>query len=217
MDLPALCHTDIRFLYMSSSPTNPGCILLASHEHNIHIWRPGNQFWTVEQTIFVKYFKSVISFQGKFYALHYQSGHLLSFQILPLRVNILYVPPPMDRFQAYDGDMFLVESQGNISLVCIRKPWHVDLFRHDLKNKAWNKIDSLDDQALFLNDDHMTSVSAPEAECGGNSIYSTDAWSNYAAHVYHTENRSIRSFVRMDERRRRPRKHQVWISPSLSC
>lgn len=124
--------------------------------------------------------------------------------------------PPIDRFQTYDGDMFLVESQGNIPLVCIRKPWHVDLFRLDLKNKAWIRIDNLDDQALFLNDDHMISVSASEAECRGNYMYSTYACSNYAAHVYHIENRSIRSVVRMGERRRRPRKHQVWITPSLS-
>ncbi|CAL9086245.1 unnamed protein product, partial [Musa textilis] len=184
-DLPALGHPVPVFLHMSSPPTKPDCVILLVDVENLYVWRPGDTSWNMEKNMDIKYYMSTISLQGQFYAIAYPYYHLMTFQVLPLRVKKLNVPPPMDICDMLMYDVFLVESCGEIRLVCIRIPHldrvghdifmlrhdicdkhHVILFRLDLKNETWIKIESLGDQTLFLkNNNQAMSISTLDAKC----------------------------------------------------
>ncbi|URD94973.1 hypothetical protein MUK42_30291 [Musa troglodytarum] len=90
---------------------------------------------------------------------------LVTFQVLPLLVKKLDVPPPMDINDMMMYDVSLVESCGEILLVCIHlsllyradhdifqfqhdihdtTEHDVILFQLDLKNEIWTKIESLE-------------------------------------------------------------------------
>ncbi|CAL9075370.1 unnamed protein product, partial [Musa acuminata var. zebrina] len=147
---------------------------------------------------------------------------LVTFQVLPLRVKKLDVPPPIDIDNLMAYDLTLVESCGKILLVCIHsslfftadrdnlKELNVMLFQLDLKNEIWIKMESLGDQTLFLkNKNNQTiSISAPEAKCCGNSIYFINNWSR---DVYFIEKHSIRTVSRGSYSINR----RLWITPNL--
>ncbi|URE20449.1 F-box Kelch-repeat protein [Musa troglodytarum] len=75
----------------------------------------------------------------------------------------------------YISAVSLVESSGNILLVCITKLGHESLgmyvFRFDLENKVWIKVESLGDRALFMDPPPYSwaiSVSTSELRCHDN-------------------------------------------------
>lgn len=197
LDLPALANPGPVFLHMSSPPTKPDCVVLLVDVGKLYVWRPGDTSWNIEENMDIKYYMSTISLQGQFYAIAYPYYRLITFQVLPLRVRKLNVPPPMDIRNILMYDVFLVESCGEILLVCIRMPCldrvghdifmlrhnmcdkhQVILFRLDLKNETWIKIESLGDQTLFLkNNIQAMSISAHDAKCYGNCMYSINQWS----------------------------------------
>ncbi|CAL9756483.1 unnamed protein product [Musa acuminata subsp. burmannicoides] len=61
----------------------------------------------------------ISTFGEQFYAIVCPDYHLVTFQVLPLRVKKLDVPPPVDIHNMMMYDMTLVESCGKILLVCI--------------------------------------------------------------------------------------------------
>ncbi|CAL9075364.1 unnamed protein product, partial [Musa acuminata var. zebrina] len=219
---PALERPGPFFLHMSSPPTNPDCILLLVDAKNLYIWRPGDKSWNMEKNVNARYYKSIISIQDQFYAIVDPDFELVTFQVLPLRVKKLDVPPPIDIDNLMAYDLTLVESCGKILLVCIHsslfftadrdnlKELNVMLFQLDLKNEIWIKMESLGDQTLFLkNKNNQTiSISAPEAKCCGNSIYFINNWSR---DVYFIEKHSIRTVSRGSYSINR----RLWITPNL--
>lgn len=154
LDLPAL-DQPLLFLHMSSSPMNPDCTFLGCDMEKLYIWQQGDESWNTERNVDVRYFRSVLSFQGQLYAFLHPDQHLVTFQVLPLRIKKMDVPPPMDISDIYYYDTCLVESYGEILLVCFYNSsydWNdeeVYIFRLDLKNKIWIKIESLGDRTLL--------------------------------------------------------------------
>ncbi|CAD5174479.1 unnamed protein product [Musa acuminata subsp. malaccensis] len=222
LDLPALNCPGAFFLHMSSPPTNPDCILLLVDAKNLYIWRPGDKSWNIEKNVNGRFYKSIIRIQEQFYAIVVPDFELVTFQVRPLRVKKLDVPPPIDIDNLMEYDLTLVESGGKILLVCIHsslfftadrdnsKELNVILFQLDLKNEIWIKMESLGDQTLFLkNKNNQTiSISSPEAKCCGNSIYFIDNWSR---DVYFIEKHSIRIVSRGSFSINR----RLWITPNL--
>ena len=214
--LPSLNHPCTKVLYMSSSPTNHDCILLGCQFKDLHVWRPGDKSWNVEKNVSTN-LRSILSFQGQFYALDYPSGYLVTFQVLPVRIKNLDVPPPIDFFHIINHGIFLVESYKEILLVCLLVQGYeldvcdVCLFRLDLEKKTWIKMENLGDRVLFLNENgHQTfSVSAHAIGCHGNCIYLIDRWSN---HAYIIKNGCVKRIARQPQHCR----HQFWITPSFS-
>ncbi|RWW23917.1 hypothetical protein BHE74_00010992 [Ensete ventricosum] len=214
LDLPAGGPASGLFLYMSSAPTIPGCVLFARDRRDLYVWRPGHVTWTVEN-VNLGDFDSIVGFRGQFYALN-DDGSLLSFQVFPLRLTKLDVPPPIDNI--FGNRRFLVESCGEILFVGMARHHSssISVLRLDLKNKAWVKMERLGDQALFLNRKQAISVSAVEAGCDGDRIYfSNPCDDDVIWRVSDMESRRLDSFPRTGRRHRRFR-DQVWITPSLS-
>lgn len=195
LDLPFAPFSSFYSFYMTSAPTNPDCIALGHNSEYLFVWRPGDDFWSVEENVEVKYYKSVVMFKGQLYAIRYSnisSRQFVCFQVAPFQRKDLDVPPPMD---LYNNDVYLVESCEELLLVCIlQQVSKVHLFRLDLKNKEWIKIESLGDRAIFLNKRYNknggVSVSAHETGCLGNCIYLIDWISVY---IYDLENHSIKT------------------------
>ncbi|CAL9086243.1 unnamed protein product [Musa textilis] len=231
LDLPALKHPGPLFLHMSSPPTNPNCVLLLVDAKNLYIWRSGDRSWNIEKNVNARYYTSTISFQGQFYAIVDPYYRLVTFQVLPLLVKKLDVPPPMDINDMMMYDVSLVESCGEILLVCIHlsllyradhdifqfqhdihdtTEHDVILFQLDLKNEIWTKIESLGDQTLLLknNNNQAISISAREAKCCGDSMYFINHWSR---DVYFMEKHSIRTVSRGSYSISR----RFWITPNL--
>ncbi|CAL9124221.1 unnamed protein product [Musa acuminata var. zebrina] len=214
LDLPAGGPASGLFLYMSSAPTIPGCVLFARDRRDLYVWRPGHETWTVEN-VDLGDFDSIVSFEGQFYALN-DNGSLLSFEVFPLRLTKLDVPPPIN--DIFGNRRFLVESCGELLFVGMARHHSssICVLRLDLKNKAWVKMEKLGDQALFLNRKQAISVSAVEAGCDGDRIYfSNPCDDDVIWRVCDMESPRLDSFPRTGRRHRRFR-DQVWITPSLS-
>ncbi|URE08217.1 hypothetical protein MUK42_12457 [Musa troglodytarum] len=194
---------------MSSPPTNHDCILLGRQFKDVHVWRPGDKSWIIEKNVTTN-LRFILSFQGQFYALDYPSGYLVTFQVLPIRVKNLDVPPPIDFFHIINHGIFLVESYEEILLVCVLVRGH-ELDVCDLKNKTWINMENLGDRVLFLNDNSRQtfSVSAHAIGCHDNGIYLIDRWSN---HAYIIKNGCAKRIAREPQHFR----HQFWIIPSYS-
>ncbi|CAL9197117.1 unnamed protein product [Musa hybrid cultivar] len=211
LELPAY-EPSPSFLCMSSAPTTPDCILLAhDYVNRLYVWRPGHTFWTIEKNI-LEDFDTILSFEGKFYAWHWHSGCLTIFKVLPVWSRKLVVPCPIDFTSCREPIVSLVESCGNILLVCImkrrRQPLVIHVFRLDLENKAWIRMKNLGDQALFMAipDNHVTSISASEIGCSANCIYLTGVWKSFEHgefSVYNMDNHSIESFPKFNETRKK--------------
>ncbi|WOK96381.1 F-box/kelch-repeat protein [Canna indica] len=222
-DLPSPKPASTTFLYLSSAPTIPGCVLLARNFKNLFVWRPGDVCWTAEEVDLGK-FDAVARFQGQFYALHSSNGSLISFQLFPFKLRKLHVPPPMDINKTLH---YLVESCDEVLLVCIvvprwnRKFFVVHVYRLDAENKAWIEIKSLGDRALFLNRNQAISVSARDSECGVGCIYFTTPaswhWCNWSGawHVYNMDNKNMES-VPKKVLQHRMFGDNVWITPCLN-
>ncbi|RRT41071.1 hypothetical protein B296_00055104, partial [Ensete ventricosum] len=214
------------FVCMSSAPTHPDCILLArDYTNHLYVWRPGDESWTLEEGV-LEAFDTITSFKGLFYTWNHRSWCLTIFQVLPLRLRKLVVPCPFDSHSSYVRNLSLVESCGNILLVCITKhvlqPLVVFLFRLDLENKVWIKMESLGDQALFIviPRNQAISVSAREVGCSANCIYLTGVWQPFPLgefSVYNLDNHIIESFPTfIGHNQRRYGCNRFWITPSLS-
>ncbi|URE20451.1 F-box Kelch-repeat protein [Musa troglodytarum] len=167
LELPAYDPTP-SFLCMSSAPTAPDCILLA-HDciGRLYVWRPGHKFWTIEKGL-LEDFDTMLSFEGKFYAWHWQ--HMRNENGGDCVYSISFTSD-------YISAVSLVESSGNILLVCITKLGHESLgmyvFRFDLENKVWIKVESLGDRALFMDPPPYSwaiSVSTSELRCHDNCM-----------------------------------------------
>lgn len=214
LDLPRHKHGIMDFRYMSSAPTNPDCVVLVFHINELYIWRPGDKIWTIEQNMNVIDYRSIINFQGKFYALDYYTGNLVCFGVTPFRIKIMDVPPPKEFYGVSRNRIYLVESCGKLLLVCLicnLKIPKVYIFQLDFENKAWIRIKSLGDRTLFLSgshfDQHGVSVSARETGCIRNCIYLID-WSSKC--VYIMRNRKIKRIYKGLQSGCIP----LWITPS---
>ncbi|URE11915.1 F-box Kelch-repeat protein [Musa troglodytarum] len=195
LDLPRHKHGIMDFRYMSSAPTNPDCVILVSHINDLYIWRPGDKTWIIQQNMNVIDYRSILNFQGKFYALDYYTGNLVCFQVAPFRIKIMDVPPPTEFYRVLRRWIYLVESCGELLLVCLifnLNTSKVYIFKLDFENKTWIKVKSLGDRALFLSgnhcDQHGISISACETGYH-RSIYLIDWLSKY---VYIMRNRKIK-------------------------
>ncbi|CAL9128307.1 unnamed protein product [Musa acuminata var. zebrina] len=226
LQLPACKPVPNSFVYMSSAPTNLDCILLArDYSNHLCVWRPRDESWTLEEGM-LEPFETIISFKGQFYTWDHQSMFLTIFQVLPLRLRKLVVPCPFDSSSSYVRNVSLVESCENILLVCIMKhPLQslvIFLFRLDLENKVWIKMESLGDQALFMAipRNQVISVSAHEVGCSTNCIYLTGAWQPFPDgefHVYNMDSHIIESFPKfVGHNRPHYGFNRLWITPSLS-
>ncbi|CAL9774342.1 unnamed protein product [Musa acuminata subsp. burmannicoides] len=226
LQLPACKPMPNSFICMSSAPTDPNCIILArDYINHLYVWRPGDESWTLEEGM-LEPFETIISFKGQFYTWNRWSRCLTIFQILPLRLRKLVVPCPFDSRSSDVSNVSLVESCGNILLVCIMKhalqPFVIFLFQLDLENKVWIKIESLGDQALFIAipRNQVISVSAREVGCSANCIYLTGVWQPFPLgefSVYSMNNDIITSFSTfVGHNQRRYGCNRLWITPSLS-
>lgn len=124
------------------------------------------------------------------------------------------VPPPMDIFDISYYDMCLVESCGEILLVCFHNSsydWDAEevyIFRLDLKNKIWIKIESLGDRTLFVrNCNRAISISAHEAKCFGKYLYLIHPFSDDVCII-------DRQSIKVVTRRLQSLRMQFWITPS---
>ncbi|RRT36559.1 hypothetical protein B296_00050531 [Ensete ventricosum] len=214
LDLPWHKHGIMDVRYVSSAPTNPDCIVLVFHINELYVWRPGDTTWTIESNMDVIDYRSILNFQGKFYALDYYTGSLVCFQVAPFRIDILDVPPPEEFYGVSRNRIYLVESCGELLLVCLicsLKVPKVYIFRLDLENKTWIRIRRLGDRALFLSgshcDQHGISVSARETGCHRNCIYLIDRSSKC---VYTIRNRRIKRIFKGLQSGCIP----LWITPS---
>ncbi|CAL9150302.1 unnamed protein product [Musa hybrid cultivar] len=226
LQLPDRQPTPYLFLCMSSAPTSPDCILLARDNLNhLCVWRPGDESWTLEKDK-LQPFDAILSFEGQFYTWNHLGECLTIFQVLPLRLRKLVVPCPMVFTNANILAMSLVESRGNILLVCTvehsGKSLGVYVFQLDLENETWIKMERLGDQALFVDRlpyNRAISVSAREAGCCANRIYFTNIRHPFLRNdfcVYNMDNHSIESFSRLSERRRHVCGDRRWITPILN-
>ncbi|URE15237.1 hypothetical protein MUK42_12361 [Musa troglodytarum] len=225
LQLPAFKPMPNSFIYMSSAPTDPNCILLARDYINLlYVWRPGDESWTLQGML--EPFETIISFKGQFYTWNRWSSCLTIFQVLPLRLKKLVVPCPFNSHISRVHNVSLVESCGNILLVYIMKhalqPVAIFLFQLDLENKVWIKKDSLGDQTLFMAipRNQVISVSASEVGCSANCIYLTGVWRSFPLgefSVYNMNNHTIKSFSTfVGHNQRRYGCNRLWITPSLS-
>ncbi|URE08465.1 hypothetical protein MUK42_24289 [Musa troglodytarum] len=211
-----LSSSQQHFFYMSSSPSNSDCIVLAKEIGRLLVWRPGDVSWTIEESVDFEYHVwSTVRFQGQFYSLRSDNGQLVCFQILPFRIRNLEVPPPMELPAVpFYGGVFLVGSCEEILLVHISKTKEVYLFQLDLKNKTWIKMESLGDRALFLLNTcsygHGISVSAAETRCHGNSIYYIDGLSRQVAII---ENHNVKIIAEEAEESH----FQLWLTPNSTA
>ncbi|URE23471.1 hypothetical protein MUK42_06189, partial [Musa troglodytarum] len=64
LDLPFAPFSSFYYFYVTSAPTNPDCIALGHNNELLFVWRPGDEFWTAEKNVEVKYYKSIVMFQG---------------------------------------------------------------------------------------------------------------------------------------------------------
>ncbi|CAL9197119.1 unnamed protein product, partial [Musa hybrid cultivar] len=226
LQLPDRQPAPYLFLCMSSAPTSPDCILLARDNHNhLCVWRPGDESWTLEKDK-LQPFDAILSFEGQFYSWNHLGECLTIFHVLPLRFRKLVVPCPMVFTNANILAMSLVESRGNILLVCTvehsGKSLGVYVFQLDLENETWIKMERLGDQALFVDllpYNRAISVSAREAGCCANRIYFTNIRHPFLRNdfsVYNMDNHSIESFSRLSERRRHVYGDRRWITPILN-
>ncbi|CAL9774341.1 unnamed protein product, partial [Musa acuminata subsp. burmannicoides] len=226
LQLPDRQPAPYVFLCMSSAPTSPDCILLARDKHNhLCVWRPGDESWTLEKDK-LQPFDAILSFEGQFYTWNHLGGCLTIFQVLPLRLRKLVVPCPMVFTNANILAMSLVESRGNILLVCTvehsGKYLGVYVFQLDLENETWIKTERLGDQALFVDllpYNRAISVSAREAGCCANRIYFTNIRHPFLRNdfsVYNMDNHTMESFSRLSERRRHVYGDRRWITPILN-
>lgn len=202
----------LEFVYMSSAPTDPNCIVLARDVDILYAWRSGDESWTIEKDVNISDYSSILRFQGQFYALHY-SRHLVCFEVFPFRLMDLNGQLPNVFSPIYFFEIYLVESCEEMLLVGINRGQEVYQFRFDWKNKSWIKMESLGDRALFLYDikygNHGILVSTLETECRGNCIYLIDYMS---LNVYVIENQNMRISMEQPKNLCIP----VWISPSSS-
>ncbi|CAD5189038.1 unnamed protein product [Musa acuminata subsp. malaccensis] len=207
------------FLCMSSAPTTRDCVLLArDYDNFLYVWRPGDESWTKFEGPF-QHFSTIISFEGQFYAWDYDSGLLTVLQVLPFRLRELSVPCPISFTSHYILFVRLVECCGNILLVIVTKLSHgslsIYLYRLDMENKAWIKMESLGDRALFVDYRFFNpaiSVSASEVGCHANCVYINGV---YDVMIYDMDNHMIESF----SFRQGPRSYiggPIWITPSLN-
>ncbi|KAL0361004.1 UNVERIFIED_CONTAM: hypothetical protein Sradi_3784900 [Sesamum radiatum] len=177
---------------LSSSPGDRnGCNVLVltgacSPAFAFFRWGKCEKAWTIQDcTIKEPYapsqnmqFTNAIGFQGKFYALSLQGSLAViedtdsCFRITAIGGSRA-VPSKLSRqFREY-----LVESCGEILLVFLISRKSIDhvedveVFRLDIPNLSWVKVENLGDRTLFLEDECCMGLTASKVGCTKNCIY----------------------------------------------
>ncbi|XWS58585.1 hypothetical protein CRYUN_Cryun08bG0046900 [Craigia yunnanensis] len=137
----------------SSSPTSPDCICFtigsskSSDKIQFGICSPGDLEWcTIAVDGFKKAVEDVVYSNGSFYCV-FVGGALGAFYVAGRDWSVLTDMEPFTGIQFWSRSQ-LVESNGELFLVCRNRNFHV--FRFDWSEMGWIKIQKLGNQALFL-------------------------------------------------------------------
>ncbi|GAV83371.1 F-box domain-containing protein/DUF295 domain-containing protein [Cephalotus follicularis] len=226
--LPPLTFTlQSAHFYLSSPPTSPDCIVLATglSLRYYAFCKVGDNKWNKRRyshplcNVYDNYcLKQAVALQGKFYALS-NEGELVTIEDID-NAQLLFSGSAINgivprKFTSMHP--FLVEAQGEILVVLL---WiilgisrHIELFRMDFRSSSWAKMESLGDRVLFLGYNCSFCVAAGLLNLRGNCIYianhTMQPWS-----VYDMETKLFLEHV-VDFWPRTEKNNRIWVLPTF--
>ncbi|KAF8406564.1 hypothetical protein HHK36_008652 [Tetracentron sinense] len=164
-------NTRFDIATFSSTPTSPDCVFFCVfHMPYSHIkictCGRGEETWSTHIFhIGIPTIDKVVYSQGIFYCVN-GWGALWAFNVATKDWNKLKKPMGVLVFW-YEIGTYIVESKGDILMVILNSLvlWN-PIFKLDRSSMAWVKVDSLGDQALFLDCSSLFSILAPRGTEG---------------------------------------------------
>ncbi|XP_059646086.1 F-box protein SKIP23-like [Cornus florida] len=146
--------------------------------------RPGDDSWVMVAAAAAAAFKFLTLFQTHIFAIC-EDGSLVMVEIESVAPSVIHIAAPPNYYcWGRDGLLYLVESLGDLLLICRYETRSItdfcpqtvsfQVYKFDFGVKEWMELDDLGDRALFVGDHFSVSLSASDfPNCKSNSIYFT--------------------------------------------
>ncbi|CAO2046890.1 unnamed protein product [Urochloa humidicola] len=235
LELPEIPWLGNQFdgISLSSAPNSPDCVVFAientrNQEHNglyVMVWHAGDDQWTKlemldDNTQFRTAYSNPVFYHDEFYCLGTRlnlgvfNPHSRTWRVLDKPGAILDGDP-------MPGDQYchLVEFRDN--LIAIFRPHEdgpVDLYRLDMSQMVWTKVERLDNEVVFVDNWNAVMMPAPrDTSC--NRIYISKVGGYNDGEEFKSS-----AFYDLKSRKYYPsyfnlleRMNSIWVQPNFKC
>ncbi|KAF8765444.1 hypothetical protein HU200_008589 [Digitaria exilis] len=217
----------------SSAPKSPDCIVCAIEKTRnpssndrlyVMVWHAGDEHWTrleiEDYTQFRTAYNNLVFYHDEFYCMGTR-GNLGIFKPHNMTWIVLDKPIAILDGDPWPGEKYchLLEFRDN--LIAVFRPHDdgpIDLYRLDMSQMVWNKIESLDNEVVFVDHWNAVMMLAPRDTCC-NRIYlpklgrDVEGQEPTSSVFYDLKSRKYYpSYFNLTERM-----NSIWVKPNFRC